>query len=235
MLRACLAAIIGSSGVSLISAPICTGRSPGSQRSMRLTPDSPASRRCQVPSAESARAVSAPSPVTTTRRRPWLTVSVIAAVLLIPARNLPGNPGAIVPESGSPAAATLWPILRCRNARRSRRTLKDAMDITISLDPILLEVGGVAILRWYSLAITIAIFAAVWLIDREFKRKGMDTSHYGGIATWTIILGIIGARLFHVIDDWDFYSANPERIIQIQRGGLAIWGATILGALGVYI
>lgn len=109
------------------------------------------------------------------------------------------------------------------------------MDITISLDPILLEVGGVAILRWYSLAITIAIFAAVWLIDREFKRKGMDTSHYGGIATWTIILGIIGARLFHVIDDWDFYSANPERIIQIQRGGLAIWGATILGALGVYI
>jgi phosphatidylglycerol:prolipoprotein diacylglycerol transferase len=109
------------------------------------------------------------------------------------------------------------------------------MDITISLDPILLEVGGVAILRWYSMAITLAIFAAVWLIDREFKRKGMDTSNYGGIATWTIVLGIIGARLLHVIDDWSFYSDNPGRIVQIQRGGLAIWGATILGALGVYI
>jgi phosphatidylglycerol:prolipoprotein diacylglycerol transferase len=63
----------------------------------------------------------------------------------------------------------------------------------------------------------------------------MDTTHYGGIATWTIVLGIIGARLFHVIDDWEFYSDNPERILQIQRGGLAIWGATILGAAGVYI
>ena len=109
------------------------------------------------------------------------------------------------------------------------------MHITISLDPILLEVGGVAILRWYSMAITLAIFAAVWLIDREFKRKGMDTNHYGGIAAWTIILGIIGARLFHVIDDWDFYSDNLGQAVQIQRGGLAIWGAVILGALGVYI
>lgn len=109
------------------------------------------------------------------------------------------------------------------------------LHITISLDPIILEVGGVAILRWYSLFITTAIFVAVWLIDREFKRKGMDTSHYGGIATWTIVLGIIGARLLHVIDDWEYYSDNPQNILQIQRGGLAIWGAVILGALGVFI
>jgi phosphatidylglycerol:prolipoprotein diacylglycerol transferase len=122
-----------------------------------------------------------------------------------------------------------------RPARHRRQNTKDDMNITISLDPVLLEVGGVAILRWYSLAITLAIFVAVWLIDREFKRKGLDTSHYGGIATWTIVLGILGARLFHVVDDWSFYSDNPERILQIQRGGLAIWGAVIMGALGVYI
>jgi prolipoprotein diacylglyceryltransferase len=60
------------------------------------------------------------------------------------------------------------------------------MNITIGLDPILLEVGGIAILRWYSMAITIAIFVAVWMIDREFKRKGLDTSNYGGIAAWAI-------------------------------------------------
>ncbi len=109
------------------------------------------------------------------------------------------------------------------------------MHITISLDPILLKIGGIAILRWYSIAITTAIFVSVWIIDREFKRKGMDTTHYGGIATWTIVLGILGARMFHVIDDWSFYSDHPERIIQINRGGLAIWGAVIMGALGVYI
>lgn len=113
--------------------------------------------------------------------------------------------------------------------------MDDLLHITISLDPVLLEVGGVAILRWYSMFITAAIFIAIWLIDREFKRKGMDTSHYGSIAMWTVILGIIGARLFHVFDDWSFYSENPERIIQIYRGGLAIWGAVILGFVGVLI
>ncbi len=109
------------------------------------------------------------------------------------------------------------------------------MNITISLDPILLEVGGIAILRWYSLAITIAIFTAVWLIDKEFKRKGLDTSNYGGLAAWAIIMGIAGARLFHVFDDLDRYLDDPMRIIQIQRGGLAIWGAIICGFLGVVI
>jgi phosphatidylglycerol:prolipoprotein diacylglycerol transferase len=109
------------------------------------------------------------------------------------------------------------------------------MQITISLDPVLLEVGGVAILRWYSLAITAAIFVAVWLTHREFRRKGLATTNFGGVATWAIVLGIIGARLFHVLDDLDFYLDNPERILQIQRGGLAIWGAVSCGFLGVLI
>jgi phosphatidylglycerol---prolipoprotein diacylglyceryl transferase len=109
------------------------------------------------------------------------------------------------------------------------------MNINIGLDPILLEVGGLAILRWYSLAITVSIFVAVWLTDRELKRKGVDTSNYGGLAAWAIILGILGARIFHVFDDIDRYLDDPIRILQIQRGGLAIWGAVIGGFLGVFI
>jgi phosphatidylglycerol---prolipoprotein diacylglyceryl transferase len=109
------------------------------------------------------------------------------------------------------------------------------MNINIGLDPILLEVGGLAILRWYSVAITASIFVAVWLTDREMKRKGVDTSNYGGLAAWAIILGILGARIFHVFDDIDRYLDDPIRILQIQRGGLAIWGAVIGGFLGVFI
>lgn len=109
------------------------------------------------------------------------------------------------------------------------------MNINIGLDPILLEVGGFAILRWYSMAITIAIFVAIWMTDREFKRKGLDTSNYAGVATWAIIFGIAGARIFHVFDDLSGYLDDPLRIIQINRGGLAIWGAVIGGFLGVVI
>ena len=109
------------------------------------------------------------------------------------------------------------------------------MNINIGLDPILLEVGGIAILRWYSMAITAAIFVAVWMADREFHRKAIDTSNYGGLAAWAIVLGIAGARIFHVFDDLDGYLDDPIRIIQINRGGLAIWGAVIGGFLGVLI
>lgn len=113
--------------------------------------------------------------------------------------------------------------------------MDDLFHFTISLDPILLKINGVPILRWYSLAITSAIFIAVWLILREFERKRLPTSNYGGIATWTIVLGIIGARLFHVADRWSFYQDHPGQIIQIWEGGLAIWGAVILGGVGVII
>lgn len=113
--------------------------------------------------------------------------------------------------------------------------MDDLFHITISLDPILLEIGGVPILRWYSLAITTAIFAAIWLIASEFHRKHIDTSNYGGIAAWTIVLGIIGARLFHVADRWGYYQDNLGQIIQVWEGGLAIWGAVILGFVGVII
>lgn len=109
------------------------------------------------------------------------------------------------------------------------------MEITVSLDPVLLEIAGIPILRWYSLAITIAIFVAVWLINREFHRKGLDTSNYAGIATWAIVLGIIGARLMHVFDEWDYYSQNLGQIVEIYEGGLAIWGAVIGGFIGVFI
>lgn len=109
------------------------------------------------------------------------------------------------------------------------------MNINIGLDPILLELGDIPILRWYSLAITVAIFVAVWMTDREFHRKGLDTSNYGGIATWAIVLGIIGARVFHIFDDLEGYFADPLQMLKIYEGGLAIWGAVIGGFLGVVI
>jgi len=47
--------------------------------------------------------------------------------------------------------------------------------------------------------------------------------------------GIIGARLYHVITDWHLFSGHPEKIIQIQQGGLGLPGVIAGGALGAYI
>lgn len=96
---------------------------------------------------------------------------------------------------------------------------------TISLDPILFNIGHLAV-RWYSLIVLIAISVGVWLTAREASRKGFKTEDVYDIAVWIIVGGIIGARLFHVLDHWSHeFAANPIRAFYIWEGGLAIWGA----------
>jgi prolipoprotein diacylglyceryl transferase len=48
---------------------------------------------------------------------------------------------------------------------------------------------------------------------------------------WGVIGAIIGARLFHVIDQWDYYSRDPISIIRVNEGGLAIYGTVVGGPL----
>jgi phosphatidylglycerol:prolipoprotein diacylglycerol transferase len=103
--------------------------------------------------------------------------------------------------------------------------------ITISIDPIIFNIGHLA-LRWYSLILMIAIVVGVWLTAREAERKGFKKDVIYDAAVWIIIGGLIGARLFHVLDHWSHeYAANPIRTLYIWEGGLAIWGAVIGGLI----
>lgn len=49
------------------------------------------------------------------------------------------------------------------------------------------------------------------------------------IAPWVIGLGLIGARLYHVIDLWEYYSQNLNQIIAVWNGGISIWGGLVGG------
>jgi len=51
------------------------------------------------------------------------------------------------------------------------------------------------------------------------------------IALWCVIGGIVGARLMHVIDQWEYYLQDPLAILRVNEGGLAIWGTVIGGPL----
>ncbi len=86
---------------------------------------------------------------------------------------------------------------------------------------------------WYGILITLAIIAAIFIAAVEAKRRGEALGHVLNLALIVIPLGIIGARLYHVIDEWDFYSQN---LILIFGGrGLGIFGAVIGGAIGLLI
>ena len=103
---------------------------------------------------------------------------------------------------------------------------------TVSIDPIIFNIGHFA-LRWYSLILMVAIIIGIWLVAQEAGRKGFKKDDIYDAAVWIIVGGLIGARLFHVLDHWsDEYAANPIRALYIWEGGLAIWGA-VAGGLAV--
>jgi len=107
--------------------------------------------------------------------------------------------------------------------------------ITITIDPVILSIGHFQ-LRWYGLIVLLAVMIGLWLVIREAQRKGFSKESIQDLAIWVIIGGLIGARLFHVIDHWeDVYSKEPGRILAFWEGGLAIWGAIAGGLIPLAI
>ena len=102
--------------------------------------------------------------------------------------------------------------------------------IVINIDPVIFHLGAFA-LHWSGLTIVLAIVAAVLIAAHQGQKKGIPADEIYTLALWVVISGIVGARLFHLIDQWEYYAANPFQILQFQQGGLAIWGALVGGGV----
>ncbi|MGH3446068.1 MAG: prolipoprotein diacylglyceryl transferase [Nocardioidaceae bacterium] len=93
-------------------------------------------------------------------------------------------------------------------------------------------------IRAYALCILAGVILAVWLGNRRWIQRGGLPGTVGDIAVWAVPFGLVGARLYHVITDPELYfkaGENPWAAFYIWQGGLGIWGAIALGALGAYI
>ncbi|MFF2390279.1 prolipoprotein diacylglyceryl transferase [Agromyces sp. NPDC058104] len=96
----------------------------------------------------------------------------------------------------------------------------------------------------YALCILVGIILAVVITSRRLTKRGAEPGIVLDIALWAVPLGIIGARLYHVLthpDDYFYEGANvwnpfqPGAVWNIWEGGNAIYGALIGGAIGVLI
>jgi phosphatidylglycerol:prolipoprotein diacylglycerol transferase len=95
---------------------------------------------------------------------------------------------------------------------------------------------GPVIVRWYGILMATAIVLGLWLAYRRARAEGLPADEIVGVAQWAILAGLVGARLYEVAFNWDYYGQYPWKIIAVWEGGLAIHGGLILGSLvGVWL
>ncbi|WP_458778779.1 prolipoprotein diacylglyceryl transferase [Arthrobacter sp. D3-16] len=94
----------------------------------------------------------------------------------------------------------------------------------------------------YALCILAGIVVGLWLTSARWAKRGAPEGSVWDIVVWAIPFGIIGGRLYHVVSSPDAYfgpgfdgTGDLSLIPQIQRGGLGIWGAVVLGVVGAWI
>lgn len=87
---------------------------------------------------------------------------------------------------------------------------------------------------YYSLCILLGVMVAYILITREGKKQGLPKEFISDLIFYTLIIGILGARVYYCVFNLDYYLANPSEILKIYNGGLAIHGGVIAGLIFVY-
>ncbi len=102
--------------------------------------------------------------------------------------------------------------------------------IYINMNPIIVQIGPLA-LRWYGLMYAVAIIVGLWAIRGYLTRKGITEAQVFRIVWWCIVAGIIGGRLYFVIQQPNLvsdYLMKPWNIIAVWQGGMAVYGAIFL-------
>ncbi|MDC7277899.1 prolipoprotein diacylglyceryl transferase [Butyrivibrio fibrisolvens] len=94
---------------------------------------------------------------------------------------------------------------------------------------------GSFFIAFYGVIIAIGMLVGVCFILHEAKRQGFDEDKFLDICIITIIVGVIGARLYYVIFAWEYYKDNLLSIFNIRQGGLAIYGGVLAGIASVAV
>ncbi len=101
------------------------------------------------------------------------------------------------------------------------------------MNPVI-DLGFISI-HWYSIFIFLGIIVGGQLIIKESKKFGFEEDFIVNLLFFSIIIGIIGARLYFVLFNLDYYLSNPIEIFMVWNGGLAIHGGIIAALMFIII
>lgn len=90
-------------------------------------------------------------------------------------------------------------------------------------------------IAFYGIIIGIGMLAGIWIAQSDAKRRGQDPELYLDFALYAIICSIIGARIYYVVFEWDYYKENLLQIFNLRAGGLAIYGGVIAGTITMIV
>lgn len=98
------------------------------------------------------------------------------------------------------------------------------------MNNIFLEIGPITI-YWYSVFILIAFVVGYFIATKEFKRHNISLSFLNDYFFYLIPIVILGARIYYVIFEWEYYARNLTEVFAVWNGGLAIHGGVFAGII----
>lgn len=90
-------------------------------------------------------------------------------------------------------------------------------------------------IAFYGIIIACGMLAGMWLAQSDAKRRGQDPELYLDFALYAIFFSIVGARMYYVVFEWDYYKEHLDQIINLRAGGLAIYGGVIAAILTLLV
>lgn len=102
------------------------------------------------------------------------------------------------------------------------------------MNPYIIEIGNFGI-RWYSVLILCGVIISIFMLESEGKRFSINKDFLFNMSFWAIIIGLLGARLYYVLFNYNLYKGDFLSVFKIWEGGLAIHGGIIAGTLTIYL
>lgn len=106
-------------------------------------------------------------------------------------------------------------------------------EIFVTIDSTAFQIVGFEI-KWYALIIAFGAFLGYKVFQSQAERIHISEDDQLDILFWSILMGLVGARLYYVIFNLDYYLQYPTEIINIRGGGMAIYGGVIAGLVTIY-
>ena len=93
--------------------------------------------------------------------------------------------------------------------------------------PVFFSIGPLTI-HTYGVLVAAGVLVALGLAAKQAGKTGVSRDRILDFGMYTLLSGIIGARVFFVLTDWSYYRFHPADIVKIWEGGLVFYGGVLL-------